>query len=69
MGHFLVGFGSPGYEPKGLKLCAMDSIVVRRRATKEELEQGMKDMEESQKKIDAENRIRGEEPNRRPTKS
>ena len=40
----------------------MDSMVVRRRATKEELEQGIKEMEESQKRIDAENRIRGEEP-------
>ena len=40
----------------------MDPMVVRRRATKEELQQGMKEMEESQKRIEAENRIRGEEP-------
>ena len=40
----------------------MESLVVRRRATQQELEQGVKEMEDAQKRMEAENRIRGEEP-------
>ena len=54
----LVSSGLPGYEPK----TRLQAMMQRRRATQQELDQGMKEMKDAQIRMESETREAGELP-------